>query len=76
MGSDCVTFLATIPPLQSAIQVHGGGDGMRIKLEIPESEMANAVELLTMREVLLKVTVESETNRGVDGETEKYEWEW
>jgi hypothetical protein len=57
MGADSITFLATIPPLQSAIQIHGGGDGMRVKLEIPESEMANAVELLTMREAVLKVTV-------------------
>ena len=55
-----ITFLASIPPLQSAIQVHGGGDGMRVKLEIPESEMANAVELLTMRGVVLKVSVEVE----------------
>ena len=57
------TFLATIPPLQSAIQVHGGQDGMRVKLEIPESEMANAVGLLAMRGVVLRVTVEVVTDK-------------
>ena len=52
------TFLASIPPLQSAIQIHGNKDGMRVKLEIPESEMANAIDLLTMRGVVLRVSVE------------------
>lgn len=52
-----ITFLASFPPIQSAIKV--GQDGMRIQLDIPETEMANAVELLAMRNVVLKVTVEA-----------------
>lgn len=51
-----VTFLASFPPIQSAIKA--GQDGMRIQLDIPESEMANAVELLAMRNAVLRVTVE------------------
>jgi len=70
---DPITFLASIPPLQSAIQVHGGGDGMRIKLEIPETEMGNAVELLTMRGVVLRVTVRVSEKREVVSDEE---WEW
>lgn len=55
--SEPVTFLASFPPIQSAIKA--GQDGMRIQLDIPESEMANAVELLAMRNVVLRVTVEA-----------------
>jgi hypothetical protein len=54
-----VTFLASFPAIQGAIRV--GLDGMRIALDIPESEMANAVRLVTMRDMVLKVTVEVET---------------
>ena len=62
-----VTFLAAFPPIQSAIKVTGAGDGMRIQLDIPESEMANAIELLAWRQRVLKVTIELE-----DGHTEKH----
>lgn len=52
------TFLASFPAIQSAIKI--GQDGMRVQLDIPESEIANAVELLGMRDCVLKVTVERE----------------
>jgi len=61
-----VTFLAAFPPIQSAIKITGAGDGMRIQLDVPESEMGNAIELLAWRQRVLKVTVELE-----DGYTEK-----
>lgn len=51
-----VIFLANFPPIQSAIKV--GQDGMRIQLDIPESEMVRAVLLLALREKVLKVTIE------------------
>ena len=54
--SDSVTFLASFPAIQSAIRV--GDDGMRIQLQIPESEMDKALWLIAMREKRLKVTVE------------------
>lgn len=53
-----ITFLASFPAIQSAIKV--GQDGMRIQLDVPETEMANAVELLAMRGMVLRVTVEPE----------------
>lgn len=56
MASEPIVFLASFPPIQSAIKV--GQDGMRIQMDIPETEMANAVELLAMRNIVLKVTVE------------------
>ena len=51
-----VTFLASFPPIMSAIKC--GDAGMRIQFDVPESEMGNAVELLAMRGVVLRVTVE------------------
>jgi hypothetical protein len=42
----------------SAIKATGNEDGMRIQLDIPESEMGEAVHLLLMRQKVLKVTVE------------------
>ncbi len=54
--SDPIVFLASFPPIQSAIKI--GQDGMRIQFDVPESEMANAVELLALRNVVLKVAVE------------------
>lgn len=53
-----VSFLASFPPIQSAIKV--GQDGMRIQLDIPESEMANALPLLGLRDCVLEVTVKRE----------------
>lgn len=58
MSQEKTTFLASFPPIQTAIKVHGSGDGMRIQLDIPESEMAEALKLLMWRESVLKVTVE------------------
>jgi hypothetical protein len=55
--SEC-TFLAAFPPIQSAIKI--GCDGMRIQFDVPETEMGNALELLTMRQRVLRVTVTTE----------------
>lgn len=54
------TFRAIIPNLQSAIQVSGDG-GWRVKLDIPASEEARALELLTLRGQVLVVSVKPET---------------
>jgi len=32
-------FLASLPPIQSAISVSGQGDGARVKIDIPQSEL-------------------------------------
>ena len=61
--TDKITFLASFPPIQSAIKIAGNGDGMRIQLDIPESEMAQAVQLLALRECVLKVTVEEDDGK-------------
>jgi hypothetical protein len=50
-----VEFLASLPPIQSAIRI--GQDGMRIQLDVPETEMGNAIRLMTWRDKILKVTI-------------------
>ena len=57
-------FLASFPSIQTALKIHGDGCGMRIQLDVPESEMAEAVKLLAWRQCVLVVTVRLE-----DGES-------
>ena len=54
---DSASFLAAFPTIQSAIKVYGDKQGMRIQLDIPESEMGEALKLLMWREMVLRVTV-------------------
>jgi len=63
--SEAATFLASFPAIQSAIKVYGDRQGMRVQLDIPESEMGEAIKLLMWRERVLVVTIgpESEANR-------------
>ena len=56
--SDSATFLASLPDIQSAIRISGHRNGMRITLEIPQSEMAEALKLLVWQEQVLRITVE------------------
>jgi hypothetical protein len=53
-----IEFIASLPPIQSAISISGNGDGARIKLDIPQSEMAAIIQLQLMQGKALKVTVE------------------
>jgi len=64
-----VTFLATIPLLQSAIQVSGDG-GARIKLDVPDECMDAVVALMGMRGQVLRVTVELEKQMVSNGKPE------
>ena len=58
------SFIGTIAPLQTAITIASDG-GWRVKLDIPANQEGAALELLTMRGKVLKVTIEeaeSDTN--------------
>ena len=55
--SESATFRAAFPAIQSAIKVYGDRQGMRIQLDVPESEMAEALKMLMWRERVLVVTV-------------------
>jgi len=56
MADEPIIFLAAFPPIQSAIKI--GDAGMRIQLDVPESEMAQAVRVIGLRDVVLRVTIE------------------
>lgn len=52
-----ITFNASFPPIQSAFQT--GSDGARIKLDIAESDMAEAFQLIAFgRNKVMRITVE------------------
>ena len=60
------SFIGTIAPLQTAISISSDG-GWRVKVDIPANQEGAALELLTMRGKVLKITFEEDT--GVfDGE--------
>jgi len=69
--TDRAEFLASFPPIQSAIKVYGDKQGMRIQLDIPESEMAEAVSILQWRERVLRVTIEPESDGSGDSRTSR-----
>ena len=51
------SFIGTIAPLQTAISIASDG-GMRIKIDVPANQEGAALELLTMRGKVLKITIE------------------
>ena len=53
-----IQFIASLPPIQSAIQVSGLGDGARVKLDVPQTEMAAILRLQTLSNISFKVTIE------------------
>ena len=63
------SFIGTIAPLQTAITISSDG-GWRVKIDIPANQEGAALELLTMRGKVLKVTVE-EAGQNDDGTTEQ-----
>jgi len=58
-----IEFLASFPDIQSAISI--GGDGStRIKLDIPESELPQAVKLVLLKGQAFKVSIEGVEQEG------------
>ena len=49
------TFLACLPDIQSAIKI--GSDGMRIQLDIPETEKPKAIPVIGMTHKVLEITI-------------------
>jgi len=59
-----IEFLASLPDIQTAISI--GGDGARVRLDIPETDLANAIKLVLLKGKCFKVTIEevNEPTRG------------
>ena len=58
-------FRATIPPIMSALKI-GGDGGARLQLDIPESDLLDALPLLAWRDKVLVVTVAPEGDGEAD----------
>lgn len=54
---DAVTFEAVIPSNMSALRIHGES-GMRITLDVDETNLPEALKLVLWRERVLRVIVE------------------
>jgi len=51
-----IEFLASLPDIQTAISI--GGDGARVRLDIPETDLAQAIKLVLMKGKCFKVCIE------------------
>ena len=40
-----MTFRASIPPIATAVKLDGAGDGMRLQLDVPGSDVEAAIDL-------------------------------
>lgn len=48
-------FFAVLPDIQTAIKI--GSDGMRIQLDVPETEKPKAIPVIAMTHKVLEVTI-------------------
>ncbi len=55
-----VTFRASIPPMETAIKIHGEG-GARLQLDIAESDLGGFLMALPMRNKVLLVTLREDS---------------
>lgn len=60
---DRAEFECIIPDTATAIQVHGGG-GARIRFDVDETNLPEALKLVLWRERVLRVTVEPAVSNG------------
>lgn len=58
-----ITFLASLPPIVSAIMVDGTGDSMTIKLQIPLKKCPQALRMNLMTQKVLRVTIQEEKQK-------------
>jgi len=57
-NQDKITFTASLPPITSAISISGIGEGARVKLDLPASEMMAVLKLQMLAGKTFKMTVE------------------
>lgn len=60
MDKKNITFMASLPAIQSAILLDGNGDGARIKLDVPRTDIPAILELQRLSGMVFKVTIEAE----------------
>ena len=60
MNEEPIVFKGSLPPISGAIRRSGNNEGMRLQIDIPESEMAQAIRLFACGQKRLKITVEED----------------
>ena len=55
-----IKFTASLPPIQSAINLDGNGDGARIKLDVPRSDIQAILELQSLSGTSFRVVITDE----------------
>ena len=58
MNIEKIEFIASLPPITSAILVSGNNEGARIKFDIPASELYSIIQLQVLAGQSFKVTIE------------------
>ena len=53
-----IEFIASLPAIQSALTVSGNGDGARLKLDVPGTDMPQVLKLLLMTGRSFRVTIQ------------------
>ena len=57
MSEPVCSFSASLPDIQSAMNISGSGNGVRLKLDVPESEIGQVFKLVLMRGKVFRVEV-------------------
>ena len=57
--SEPVSFIASIPPIDTAIKIHGQ-EGARLVLDVADTELGNFFPITLLRGMILRVTIEAE----------------
>ncbi len=51
-----IKFRASLPDIQSAISI--GGDGARVKIDIPETDLSEAIKLVLLKGKVFTITID------------------
>jgi len=65
MAREPVSFIASIPPIETAIKIHGQ-EGARLILDVADTELGNFFPITLLRGKVLRVTIEAEKPRKVE----------
>lgn len=55
---DKITMIASLPPIQSAVNLDGQEGNARVKLDIPQSGLPQVIKLMLYRGQAFRITIE------------------
>lgn len=59
------SFIASLPAIQSAIKIDGSGDGARITLDVPGSELESIIKMQILCGKAFRVTIEETDDKDI-----------